>query len=249
MSEPPASTGPFHDRDPFRPFGAPEGVSSTPPHPDWQQPAWRGTAAPSTTGGSTAASSAPATPATASPAPAALEQYRAPRRRWLWFLVPLLVALLALLAWAALRMSSSSPGTGTTPTPSATPSTQNVPSAAASPTPGVAASSIPFTNETDNTSGTFTITGHSWTTQGLLVHVQVHLDRGSQRLGFFAINNDGTAQVYNPTNSGSDYLEGQTASAGETRTGTVLFVKPQGTTTVWVTDSQGRQVAALLVKG
>lgn len=171
-------------------------------------------------------------------------------RRPLWITLAAL-ALVALVALAAIKLSSSPD-----PQPSDQAGVQpesSQPTGAAStgqpsgPTPGVGVpSSVPFTNNSDDATGTFEVLSHRWTAQGLMLTLRVKLDSGQQRLGFFALDNQTTAQ-FDPSPSGTDQLDGQTISAGQTRSGTVLFAKPEGATTVFMTASNGKQVAALKI--
>ncbi|GAA1398673.1 hypothetical protein [Luteococcus peritonei] len=129
----------------------------------------------------------------------------------------------------------ATPASSTDPAPSPLPSQQN-------------RNRIPFTSNEDESAGTFEIVTSRWTSQGLLLTVRVSLTRGQQRIGFFALDNQSAAQ-YDSSPTDQSYLEGRPIVAGQTLEGTVLFEKEPGDTTVFLTGSRGRQVAALLVKG
>lgn len=169
-----------------------------------------------------------------------------PPRRW----APLVVTLASLLAvglglWGASRYLPD-PAATSTPTPTPTPS------ASAPATPGTVTTglkdSVPFTNNRDQSQGTFTITSHQWTPSGLVLRVRVHLDQGSQAVRFFCLDNT-SARDYSPSAGVTDQLEGRPVQAGETVEGTVAFDKPRGDTTVFLAGSDGKQVAALVVTG
>lgn len=176
-----------------------------------------------------------------------------PSRRPLWLSLGVL-ALVAMLIALAFRMGSSAgdddPLAMSTPSATVEVSPDPGQTVGSRETPATGArSSIPFTNAGDGSAGTFRILRHRWTPQGLVLTVQVSLDRGSQRLGFFALDNGPTARQFNPSRHGDDDLEGRSITAGETVTGTVFFAKQPGDTTVFLSGSSGRQVAALTVEG
>ncbi|WP_420175232.1 hypothetical protein [Luteococcus sp. OSA5] len=188
--------------------------------------------------------------------PTKAEQFAPPpNRKPLWITLAAL-AVVALVIWGAIRVGGSEPEPEAAATPAASPSQEptwpgdqaTAPQATGTPQTG-ARTSVPFTNPGDDAAGTFSIVRHRWTDQGLLLTIKVELDSGSQRLGFFALDNGPTARQFDPSPSGEDYLDGRRISAGETLTGTILFEKPQGDTTVFLAGSTGRQVAALTVEG
>ena len=153
------------------------------------------------------------------------------------------------------RTSSGSPRpTASDAAPGSQPSGSAPATPATSPSPVAPApsetnrTSIPFTSTEDNSAGTFEILESSWTSRGLLLRVRVSLAQGQQRLGFFALDNE-TARQYDSSYTDQTYLGGRPIVAGQTLEGTVLFEKEPGDTTVFLTGSRGRQVAALLVKG
>ncbi|MEL4358010.1 MULTISPECIES: hypothetical protein [unclassified Luteococcus] len=189
------------------------------------------------------------------PAPVSPSQFTPPpNRRPLWITLAVL-ALIALAVLAATRLGSdddAEPQAAPTESVSTGPAGQD-PAASTNPTvgstPGTGIpTSVPFENPREDTAGTFEVVGHRWTSEGLLLTLRVTLDRGQQRLGFFALDNASASQ-YDPSPSGQDYLEGQPITAGQSLTGTVLFAKPQGETTVFLAGTRRQQLAALKIAG
>lgn len=174
-----------------------------------------------------------------------IDDFKQPNsRRPLWLALLVLLAVGAILA-AMFKFGGSSPSAPETPTP--TPTARTSTTAGSAPTSVAATRSVPFTNTTDHSSGTFEILNYRWSGDVLTISVRVTLDQGSQRLGFFALDNT-TTTSYDP-DTVPDSLDGREVRSGETVTGTVQFTKPAGTTTIFFTDSGGRQVAALKVTG
>lgn len=158
----------------------------------------------------------------------------------------------------ASRAASPAPSGSTSPgAPGSAAPTSAAPSVSSSPAPTspapvtsrAARTSIPFSSPEDDAEGTFEIVKSEWTPRGLWLTVRVELTRGQMRLGFFALDNGPTASQYDASPTDQTYLEGQTITAGQTLQGTVLFEKERGDTTVFLSGSRGRQVAALLVEG
>ncbi|MEL4504515.1 hypothetical protein AAEX63_06135 [Luteococcus sp. H138] len=188
------------------------------------------------------------------PAPVHTSQFAPPpSRRPLWVTLAVLAAV-AVLLLAAIKMGTSGdaePQAAPTETVSVSEQDQQTtqaPTDGATPGTGVPTSTR-FENARDDSSGTFEVLNHRWTTEGLLLTLRVRLDTGQQRLGFFALDNGKTAQKYDPSPTGPDYLEGQSILAGQTLTGTVLFEMPQSDATIMLAGSSGQQVTALKVSG
>lgn len=187
------------------------------------------------------------------PAPVSTSQFTPPpSRRPLWITLAVLAAVAAMVV-VALKMGTGDAAPEAAPTESSSmgvgeqASSAPAPAGNASRGTGVP-TSVQFENASDGTSGTFEVVNHTWTSNGLVLTLRVTVDQGQQRLGFFALDN-GTTRQYDPSPTGQNYLEGQPIGAGQTLTGTVLFEKPQGDTTVFLAGTNGRQVAALKISG
>lgn len=165
-------------------------------------------------------------------------------RRPLWLGLLVLLAVGAILL-AMFRFGGSSPSAPATPTPTPAPASPTTP--APVPSSMAPTRSVPFVNDNDHTAGTFEIVDYKWNGGALILSVKVTMDKGSQTLGFFALDNATTTDYDPDVVAGT--LDGRQVTAGETVTGIVQFTKDQGTTTVFFTDSRGRQVAALKVSG
>ncbi len=128
-----------------------------------------------------------------------------------------------------------------TPTPSRTART----------TPSVAtgdefANSIAFEN--DRVAGTFSITDSRWESGDLVVNVTVAVDRGSISYVFLAMDMPtGNITLANPPQAG-DLQEG-TVDTGESVSGILRFTKNRDDTQVLLSDTGGRTITMLAVKG
>lgn len=228
------------------PGQAPYGTYSTPYQPQPTQPQFTQPVHP---GHGWQAPQDPNQPFVQQQAPrVSIDDFKRPPQGRVGWLVAAVVAAAALLMWAVMHFTGAPvapPTQSPEPLPPAASEASPVPTQPADPAAG---SSVEFTNQTDDTEGTFTITSHEWTQQGLLLHVKVTLTKGEQRISFFALDNN-TTRDFTPAAGAPDNLDGQSLGTGQTLTGTVLFEKEQGDTTVFLTDSRGRQVTALKVKG
>ena len=175
------------------------------------------------------------------PPAVAIEQFRpASSRRPAIVTVVVLVAV-ALTVWLGFRATHQDP-----PIPSAAPS-PTVPAAS-----GHAANqnsdSIPFVNQYDNAQGVWTIDRVTWSGPSVVLTMTITVSQGNQVLGFFAFTNADTSQAYEAQPSGrADDLVGRVVRAGQEITGTVTFAMPDAESTVFLVDSSGRQVTALLI--
>lgn len=179
------------------------------------------------------------------PIPAAvdIDQFREKRSR-----TPLLATLVVL----ALAVVAVVFGVHRMNRPAAAPATSASASAPVTPlgTASNNALSVAFENQTDNASGTWTITGSQWSGDRLLLTIRVHVDKGTQAMKYFAISNDSETQTYEPMASGrSDDLLDRQVAAGQTATGTVTFTMPDRSSTIFLAAANGRQVSGLVVPG
>lgn len=175
------------------------------------------------------------------PAAVGIEQFQQKRSR-----TPV-VATIAVLALVALGIVL---GTRAMSRPAAAPASSVAPSITVTPqsTAGNNALSVPFDNDIDDASGTWTITNYEWSGDSLLVTLSVHVDKGTQAMRFFAISNDSETRSYDPASSGrADDLLNKQAPAGSTLKGTVRFAMPHQPSTIFLTAANGRQVSALVV--
>lgn len=176
------------------------------------------------------------------PPSVSINDFKQPRSNRTLFLVLAVAAVVALLLAGLMRYTSTP-----TPVPAATPSVSRGATTAPEPIATGNEDTVPFTNANDGTEGTFSITDKEYTGGELVLHATVTITRGQQRIGFFALDHGSTSD-YDPVAGDPDALHGRVVSEGETVTGTITFEKDPGNTTVFLTDSSGRQVCALLVK-
>ena len=204
--------------------------------PQNQQPGYAPNFGPGTAGRD------PRLPFGAQPPPqASIEDYRPPRNQRPLVLTILAIAVVAALVLVgtllALRPSKAKPGATATPSSSVT----DNPSADAT------TNGVTFENTYDDAKGYWQILDVQWQGDMAVITMTLRVDSGRQPLGFFVLNNE-TDRDYNPTASSSpDDMSSGTVEQGQTRTGKVTFTMPHGKSTIYLTDSSGRQVTALTV--
>ncbi len=175
------------------------------------------------------------------PPAVAIDQFQpASSRRPAIVTVVVLVAV-ALTVWLGFRATHQDP-----PIPSAAPS-PTAPAATHAAT-SQNSDSIPFVNTFDNAQGVWTIDKVSWSGPRVVLTMTISVSQGQQLLGFFAFTNNDTSQAYEAQPTGApDDLVGRVVRAGQKITGTVTFAMPDAESTVFLVDSSGRQVTALLI--
>ena len=175
------------------------------------------------------------------PASVSIRQYSAESSGKPMFITLAVLVVVAVVVWWGIRTANQDPPI---PAPSAA-----APSSSSSggPTAG-SANSIPFDNTVDDAHGVWTIDSSSWSGSRVVLRMTVTVNRGDQVLDFFAFTNADTSQAYEPRPSNRpDDLLGHVAAAGRSVTGTVTFDMPDSESTVFLLDSMGRQVTALIV--
>ncbi len=146
------------------------------------------------------------------------------------------LVVVALAVWLGYRTTHQDP-----PIPSPAP-------AATQPAATQNSNSIPFVNTFDNARGVWTIDQVTWSGPRVVLTMTITVSQGDQVLGFFAFTNSDTSQAYEPQPSGrANDLVGRVVRPGQTITGTVTFEMPDAESTVFLLDSTGRQVTALLI--
>lgn len=172
------------------------------------------------------------------PAADAITNYQTARSRR-----PLIitVVVLALVAVAVLigtrafnRVSSTASSTSTTTT-----ATVDEGNASGSNT------SVPF--DSGSASGVWSITKYSWSGNHLELTTSVTLSQGRLAPTFFALNNAQPNETYDP--DGGTLRDGAAVTAGQPVTGTLTFSLPRGETTVFIANSNQRQITALVIPG
>lgn len=157
---------------------------------------------------------------------------------------PVLITLAVLLVvavavWWGFRTASQDP-------PISAPSVASAPPS--SDTTGGSATSIPFDNTFDGAHGVWTIDSYTWSGPQAVVRMTIKVTSGDQVLQFFAFTNSDTNQAYEPRPSGRpDDLVGRVVHAGQSVSGTVTFDMPNSESTLFLLDSSGRQVTALIL--
>ena len=133
------------------------------------------------------------------------------------------------------------PGTpGATATPSVTRTTE--PSSTRS-------GGVAFEARNDSALGYWQVTSTRWNGDQLIVGVAVTVDTGQTRPAFYAFGNN-DSRVYDPDAIAPPPSFGaQTIRPGQTVAGNISFRIARGPVTLVLTDSAGRQVSALPIKG
>lgn len=171
--------------------------------------------------------------------PVTIQRYR-PR------IGPLPMALIAVVLTALVGLAVIGPRLGTNSTSAPSSSAPSVlPSQPLHSAPA-GTQGIEVVSERDAASGYWLILSELWTSSGLRLEMQVYADQGTLDFTFFALDNQ-SAQIVEPESAST--LASGTVAQGRSVEGTVIFTKTRGDTTVIITDSTGRQVTALVVKG
>ena len=170
--------------------------------------------------------------------PVDIGAYAPPKRSgggW-WFALIGLVAVGAVLA--ALFLRPPAPRTDPPSPPATTPATE------------AAGPGMPFTMPGSTQShGRWEMTGHTWTSDGVIIRVRVTADSGRVSYGFVAFSNAGT-DVYEPGPGAPDPEIGSgSLTAGQSIEGHLFLPLPQGEATLILTTAQGRQMSALPIPG
>lgn len=174
------------------------------------------------------------------PASVSIRQYSAESSRKPVFITLAVLLVVAVAVWWGVRTANQDPPLAA---PSVVPTTPQ-PSGSGN----ADANAIPFDNGYDNAHGIWTIDSYAWSGPRVVLKMTVQVTAGQQVLQFFAFTNADTSQAYEPRPSGRpDDLLGQVVQAGQTVTGTVTFQMPDSESTVFLLDSSGRQVTALIV--
>lgn len=171
-----------------------------------------------------------------------IEQFKPRRNR----LAPLVLAVVAVVAFAGIWWLAIRPSPEVTPGASPTPTV--VRSAPSVPPAGEFANSTPFSS--NGLTGTFTINDSWWDDDSTLsVNVTVQVDTGVLRYRFLVMDMaSGDIQVMHAGPAPDGLAEG-TLSAGESVTGVVQVTKERGDTQIVLSESTGNNVTMLAVKG
>lgn len=168
----------------------------------------------------------------APPTPVSINQFAPPPNR-----TPLLVTLVALLALVLViggGIYLRSQRTQAAPSPS--------PSSSAVTGPGQ-----PFETSTGQ-KGRWEILDHTWTDEGLQLHLRVYADTSAISFTFLAFANASTQVVDPSTSPKAPDLRTGTVKATESVTGYVFFPMPHEDATIILASGTGRQMSALPVK-
>lgn len=177
------------------------------------------------------------------PASVSIRQFSAESSRKPVLITLAVLLVVAVAVWWGVHTANQDPPIAA---PSPVPTTPAAPAASGNATGS--ADSIPFDNSYDNAHGVWTIDSYTWSGPQVQVTMTVQVTSGQQVLQFFAFTNADTSQAYEPRPSNRpDDLLGHVVQAGQTVTGTVTFQMPDSESTVFLLDSSGRQVTALLV--
>lgn len=176
------------------------------------------------------------------PAAVSIDSFQQRRRRWPWLVVAAVVIAVLVALYLGIRHPGADQQPASTPTPTPT-ATTPVPTATGNQL------SVPFVNERDGSQGTWQIDRYQWDSTGVTITMTISVSQGEQVAKFFAISNDDTSNTWDPSPAGDADLNGRVVSQGQSVTGTIRLNAPDSDTTVFLTDSTGTQVTALLVPG
>lgn len=183
------------------------------------------------------ASRNPADAASSGPARSgdAIDRY-APRRS----LVPVLVAVVALVAAVAIFYTTNRP----LPAPSASAS----PSHSATPKPTRRAGKQ-FTADRSRATGTWQITDSRWSPDGLDVFIEVTLDAGALTPTFDAMPNSGNGYVEGEPSTRTPGFSPAALRPGTTSKGWLFFGTSRETTLIFLGDANDPQISGIEVPG
>lgn len=156
----------------------------------------------------------------------------APRRS----LVPVLAAVLGIVAAVAIVYTSTRPA----PPPVATPSHSATPRP--TPRPGKQ-----FTADRSHATGVWQITEAHWTPDGLDVFIEVTLDSGALTASFDAMPNSGNGYVKGAPSTRTPTFDGNAVSRGTTTRGWMFFATSRETTLIFLGDSYDPQISGIEV--
>jgi hypothetical protein len=176
---------------------------------------------------------ADATTPDAAPRGDVIDQY-APRRS----LVPVLAAVVGIVAAAAIVYTANRPA----PAPVATPSH----SATAKPTPRAGKQ---FTADRSHATGVWQITDSRWTPGGLDVLIEVTLDAGALTPSFDAMPNSGSGYVKGEPSARTPAFDGNAIRPGTTTRGWMFFATSRETTLIFLGDAYDPQISGIEVPG
>ncbi len=127
-----------------------------------------------------------------------------------------------------------------TPTPT--------PSRTAEPT-STRSGGVPFEARSDGAQGYWLVSAARWSGDRLTVTLSVTVDQGQTKPSFYVFGN-ADSRVYDAElTAPSPAFGAPTLRQGETASGNIVFVMPRGAATLVLTDSGGRQISALPIKG
>lgn len=244
MSQPPSSTGPgwnTPDEGISGPYLPGDGLTpSGRSHNQPSQPYWL----PKSDETLPSQSSNPSVAQGAAPQDAASPRLEVDRKRR-----PVAAVIGAIVLAVALVVGLIVSGLLTeTPSPSAASSSTASPteSARRSASPGTQA--IQVTSEYDGAQVWWEILGVTWDSTGVTIDTRLTGDSGTLRYTFFALDNKNVEQYY-PDSNYPNAIDTGEVRQGQVVSGNVRFDKPRGDTTVYIANSSGRQITALVIKG
>lgn len=169
-------------------------------------------------------------------------QQFAPRRNRL---APLVLAIVAVIAFVAIWWLAIRPNPEASPEASATPTaTRTMPSM---PPSGEYANSTPFSS--NGLAGTFTINDSWWDGSTLSVDITLQVDTGVLKYRFLVMDMaSGDIQVMSSA-PGLDGLSEATLSAGQSISGVVQVDKDRGDSQIVLSQTTGNNLTMLAVKG
>lgn len=196
--------------------------------------------------------------------PTHLDDFRPPRRRVPWVVVVVVVALVAGLAWAAVKVGRTpeaaapptySPSATAGPTSTAShPAAPSNPAAASTPAAGATTGgreSNEFSTKDGSTTGTWRIDAVTWTAQGVDVTVTVSVRSGNLTDATFYLMENSSASMHEAEpNQRADDLARFQVGAGHSITGRVFIACPRGESTLILAGRGGREaISGLVVPG
>lgn len=180
----------------------------------------------------------------ANPAPVSIEQFEEPRtRKGILLALLAAVAIAALVVFAVMRFSLTSPATPTSSTSNAQPqpSSTRTPSARGS----------VWMSDVRDASGYWEILDEKWSGNKVTLKIRMEVDKGSTPLMFFVISNGNTGDQWVADDAGvpQPNLQGAKVSAGDKIDGYVQITMPRQQATLIMGSSSRNAISGLIING
>lgn len=173
------------------------------------------------------------------PAPVSIDSYGPPPSRVTPAIVLIVVAVSLVVGVFGYRfVAASGPAASASPSPSRT----------TEPT-STRSGGVPFEAKIDGAQGYWLVSTSKWVGDELVVTVSVTVDQGQTRPTFYVFGNSDSTVYDAEANSPAPAFGSPTLRQGQTVSGNIAFRMARGNATLVLTDSGGRQISALPIKG